>query len=473
MTFTFISSSASDLRFLAASSEVQQAQLSEDRTNLSSVRRPHRGIQIKDDTYASLSIFKANGSHIPLVSSSAQQKEVGEGFQGYVKYYSDFILQSIRVSRQEKHQIIETFGNSFIYFFGERPTMVRLSGLLINSEDFNWRSQFWANYDTYLRGTKLAQQNARCFLSYDRTIIEGYPVEASAEDREAEPYLVPFSMTLFLTNYQDFSQIGSVLLPDHQDGQDFSGVDVLNRELTDSASARSSLTGQTNFGSINASADVRAFNFQESVDAGKGFGGFLREASSFLKNNAITNFLGDIKKGLDVVLTGRVISRPAGSAGFLAQIGDASVAPGTLATSFFDSTDISNVQLRVPQAVKFVFQPNLRVPIYRNWDEYPLTFGSEVQLDSSVLRTAKLRIKQRRALVQQQNAVFAALEQSIETENNILRTLADIANFTRKGFALVSTAKSFINDPGAVAAEATGVSGLSGTDVTFGIPGIT
>ena len=472
MTFTFISTSASDLRFLANSAEVQQAQTSDNVANFSTVRRPHRGIQIKDDTYASLSIFKANGAHIPLVSSSARKSEVSEGFQGYVKYYSDFILQNISINRQEKHQIIETFGDSFVYFFGERPTMVRLSGLLINTEDFNWRSQFWTNYDKYLRGSKLVQQNARCFLAYDRIILEGYPIQASAEDVESRPYEVPFSMVMFLTNYQDFSQVGRVLLPDHQDGQDFSGVDTLNRELEGSFTARSSLLGQTDLKTIHASAEVRLENFQAATKAGKGFGGFLREASSFLRNNAITNFLGDLRKGLDVILTGRVISRPAGATGFLAQIGDPTVAAGTFANTLFEG-DTGGVQLRVPRAVRFAPQPKLRVPIYENWDEYPLSFGKEIQLDPAILSAAKLRATQRRALVVQQNAAFALIEQGIETENNILRTLADIANFTRKGFAMVSTVKSFVNDPGAVAAEATGVSGLSGTDVSFGIPGIT
>ena len=135
--------------------------------------------------------------------------------------------------------------------------------------------------------------------------------------------------------------------------------------------------------------------------------------------------------------------------------------------------NFSSLNLKIPQPSRFAPQPKLRVPIFENWDEYPLGQDTEVKLDPAILRAAKLRAKQRRALVEQQNAAFAALEQSIETENNVLRTLADIANFTRKGFAMVSTVKSFVNDPGSVAAEATGVSGLGGTDVTFGIPGIT
>ena len=302
MTFTFISSSAADLRFLASSAQVQQAHSADDRSSYSSVRRPHRGIQIKDDTYASLSIFKANGEHIPLVSSSASKKELGDGLQGYVKYYSDFALQDLEISRQEKHQIIETFGDSFVYFFGQKPSIARISGLLINSEDFNWKAQFWANYEQYLRGSKLVEQNARCFLTFDKTILEGYVLQANARQVNDRPYEVPFSMSFFITNYQDFSQIGHVLLPDHQEGQDFSGVDVLNRELQGFAVARNSLLGQTNTKTIQASADVRSANFQATANAGKGFGGFLREASSFLRNNAITNFLGDIRKGLDVVL---------------------------------------------------------------------------------------------------------------------------------------------------------------------------
>ena len=132
---------------------------------LSTVRRPYRGIQIKDDVYASLSIRSASNADMLLTSSSSRDDS------GKVKRYSDFILQSISDSRSERHQVMETFGDSYIYFFGEKPRMITLSGVLINSEDFNWRAQFWDNYDKNLRGTQLVRKGARAYLSYDTIVI--------------------------------------------------------------------------------------------------------------------------------------------------------------------------------------------------------------------------------------------------------------------------------------------------------------
>ena len=175
------------------------------------VRRPYRGVQIKEDTFAILSIRKADGSPIPLLSSSAvmtDKKEITDGHIGKVSDYSDFIIQGIQDERVEKQQIVETFGDSFVFFFGERPRVMNINGLLINTADFDWRSQFWYNYENHIRGTKLVQANARAYFAYDTMVIEGYPLSASATDTADQPYSIPFNMTLLVTNVYDHSVIG-------------------------------------------------------------------------------------------------------------------------------------------------------------------------------------------------------------------------------------------------------------------------
>ena len=92
-------------------------------------RRPVRGIEIKDDTYASLRVRKADGKDIPLLNSSAGGTDV--------KGYTNFLLQSVQEQRMEKHQIIETFGASYVFFFGEQPRFLNISAILLNTNDFN------------------------------------------------------------------------------------------------------------------------------------------------------------------------------------------------------------------------------------------------------------------------------------------------------------------------------------------------
>jgi hypothetical protein len=81
------------------------------RAGSSVARRPTRGLEIKEDTYASLKVILSDGSELQLVDSS-QGNGVSSG-------YSNFMLQSVQEASMEKHQIVETFGAPYIFFFGE------------------------------------------------------------------------------------------------------------------------------------------------------------------------------------------------------------------------------------------------------------------------------------------------------------------------------------------------------------------
>ena len=37
---------------------------------------------------------------------------------------SNFLIQAVTEERMEKQQVVETFGESFIFFFGERPRVI-------------------------------------------------------------------------------------------------------------------------------------------------------------------------------------------------------------------------------------------------------------------------------------------------------------------------------------------------------------
>ena len=201
-----------------------ESQHREDLKEWAAIRRPYRGIQIKKDTYATISVRSPGGSPLPLVSSSAVGGAPG---QGLVAEYSDFILQGVVDSRAEKTQIIETFGETYAYFYGEKPRFLKFNGLLMNTEDFNWRAQFWHNYDTFFRGSKLVEKNARLYLAYDTIVVEGYAIEAIAQDDSDDPYSVPFTVTMLLTNYHEYSTVGATKFP----GIPADSLDVLNDEL--------------------------------------------------------------------------------------------------------------------------------------------------------------------------------------------------------------------------------------------------
>lgn len=168
------------------------------RAGRSIARRPTRGIEIKEDTYAYLKVVMSNGESLPLLDSSSPDGESTAG-------YTNFILQSVQEQRMEKHQIVETFGESYIFFFGESPRFLSCTAVLINSHDFNWRAEWWHNYENYLRGTKLVELGARCYMFWDDNVVEGYMLDAMAGEVSETPYSVSLTFRYFVTKYRNVS----------------------------------------------------------------------------------------------------------------------------------------------------------------------------------------------------------------------------------------------------------------------------
>ena len=163
------------------------------RAGRAQARRPLRGLEIKEDTYATLKVIKSDGTELPLVDSGMPDGYNETG-------YANFLLQSVNETRMEKHQIIETFGASYVFFFGEAPRFLDCVAMLLNSHDFNWEAEWWANYNTYLRGTKLVEMGARCYLSYDDSVVEGYLMQAQASKSGDQPHAVQLQFRFFVTN---------------------------------------------------------------------------------------------------------------------------------------------------------------------------------------------------------------------------------------------------------------------------------
>lgn len=127
--------------------------------------------------------------------------------------YSNFLITNVQETRQEKYQVMETFGAPYIFFFGERPRMYTFTGILLNSLDFQWRAEFWENYDTILRGTRLVELGARASISWDDIITQGYILQANAAEDSAQPSLINFSFLFFVTDYQTTVNVGDTTFP--------------------------------------------------------------------------------------------------------------------------------------------------------------------------------------------------------------------------------------------------------------------
>lgn len=168
-------------------------------TGLESVRRPLRGLEIKDDTYAYIKVIQADGTPLRMMDSS--------NWSGQSSLNSNFILQSVQETRMERHQVLETFGDTYLFMFGESPRFLQVQAVLLNSLDFNWEAEFEYNYDNFLRGTKCIEKGARCYLFYDDSVVEGYILNAVKQKNSSEPLSVQLSFQFFVTNCNNVSML--------------------------------------------------------------------------------------------------------------------------------------------------------------------------------------------------------------------------------------------------------------------------
>jgi len=206
-TFVIIQPDAFNTAFNAVTEAQRKKKIWEDTpdnviSRFHSVRRPVRGLQIKEDTYATIQVRDAAGQAIALFDA-ASYTGGGMGIRN-----SNFLIQSIQEQRAEKQQIVLTFGEPYIFFFGEQPRVLNIEGVLLNTEDFNWRAEWWANYDLYLRGTQCVRSRTRVYLSWDDIVVQGYILSSNSSESSQNQNFVTFQFQMFLTNYENISTIG-------------------------------------------------------------------------------------------------------------------------------------------------------------------------------------------------------------------------------------------------------------------------
>ena len=170
------------------------------------VRRPYRGIQLEGDTYASLQVYRPDGTKMAMIDGGARADESLASGASYV--YTNFVMQDVQETREEKVQILDTFGDPFGFFYGQRPRFVTVSGALVDTPDFNWKSEWWFNYENSLRGTQLVKEGARAYLSFKKTILEGYLINSSVQQNSMAPNEARFSFTMWVTGDKDISRLG-------------------------------------------------------------------------------------------------------------------------------------------------------------------------------------------------------------------------------------------------------------------------
>lgn len=156
--------------------------------------------------------------------------------------FSKFILEGVNEQHAERSQIVETFGDFYVFLFGERPPMYNFTGTLINSKNANWVSDFKYYYDAYLRGTKCVENSARLVITYGGRQIEGFMLsmqtatDATVEKGVKLSFPVVVTKKSFIQFSDDFGFVVS------------GGITFQNASLT---AQLNTIAGKTGAGSSN------------------------------------------------------------------------------------------------------------------------------------------------------------------------------------------------------------------------------
>jgi hypothetical protein len=273
---------------------------------ITDVRRPLRGIQIKEDTYAALTVYSPY-SQLEIHNSSAPE--------GTRNYTTNFILQSVQETRQEKFQPFPTFGNTFGFFFGEQPRFMSFSAILLNTADFQWEIEWWANYEEFLRGTRLTDRQMRAYLTYDDVVIEGYITNASTSKTASTPYEVPLQFSMWVTGIEYLVTAGDPIFPTDDGSEpdesllmDYSFIGGWSAEfhrITDEVRASNIKAKTSNFGLLSSLRQELA-NVQDMLDES------VRTLSNFLYGTNLVipvGFAGSESGNRNVILP---VNIPAG-----------------------------------------------------------------------------------------------------------------------------------------------------------------
>lgn len=122
-----------------------------------------------------------------------QGEEAGAG-------YDKFLITNISSSMDEKVQVTEVFGDTEVaYYFGRSPMMFNVSGLLFDSRDNSWFTDWIHTYNDILRGSKLAQKREQVQLVLPSMTVNGAITNFAWSQDSQNDVAIKFQFTMLIT----------------------------------------------------------------------------------------------------------------------------------------------------------------------------------------------------------------------------------------------------------------------------------
>lgn len=304
------------------------------------VRRPLRGIQLKPQTFARLSMDNQE----KLLDSSGRLKYDDNAYRS-IKY-ANFILQSFGMEASEKFQQVLTFGLTYGFFFGQNPHIYTFQVVLVDTEDFPWVIDWLENYKYTLRGTQATIANAQVCMEVEEHTFTGYILDFVLQKNADSPHQATISFRMWVTKESHSREAGNAEFP--YDPATYTVSAVTTRPSTTQA------VRNANIALVNQ-------------DPGK-----LRKLIA-----AVTNFINKVDQfveGAEDFLYGRTIVKPDGPNITRQPVSQevAQLIDNTFGT-FGDA-----IEFKVVEAPEY---PTRRSYFHRNLDEY-LVGGFLAQVDT-------------------------------------------------------------------------------------------
>jgi len=292
--------------------------------------------------------------------------------------FNRFILSSCDVNYSEKTQIMTTFGDSeVVYYFGKNPVIMNLQGILIDSLTDSWFVDFVNTYQTFLRGSQLAQNFQSITLVLPTMTVVGSVISLGTNENASRDTDIPFSMQFYAKSIVMTPTINPIGLI----ASNVSSKAIFNKATRTSMGASlptlgsgftepSWVTSVNNFSSgITTPANTFATNVTSAITTTIAsvtkFIGLITKTLS----NLITAFTAPLNAVLRVItsVTGAVNAVASLVASSAASIGHLLSVPGAdIATALSQLKNTAGVIHRLPQSVSQSFKANFHAGNYRS-----------------------------------------------------------------------------------------------------------
>jgi len=112
--------------------------------------------------------------------------------------FKQFIVTQIQEPASERMQLIETSDEYQLLFFGEKPKVLSIAGILKNTKDNPWNTNMVFAWSEYMRGTKLAEAGNIMMLYIDGQLYYGYPFNFNRSKIAGSDFIVSFNMSFIV-----------------------------------------------------------------------------------------------------------------------------------------------------------------------------------------------------------------------------------------------------------------------------------